>query len=397
MALIKPPFDLEAYKRNIFGYNTNEKSLFYNPFLLKENPTVKPVDAGSYDIWDYYNKGDRSVNRKDNSMVSLFDPIQRIPTITTSPLDNKQIIGKVPLSMDPNNVTGITDLSVDNESSSNNENDLVNDLVASSEKSIKEQKNYNLFKTISDAIQTGGAMIGNATAKRPEPIRPPVVIPPTYQSNLEENKNLIDRNMAGSLAAGIKMARETGRPELIPSLIANLQSGENTAYNQLAQNEIQQRNLQEVANTEAINKNAELGYGAKIQDAEMMDKINATRSELLAKMGTSLFSTIPNNYMQNKQSLVDMGNKTEIYKYLIDKGDTEGALALLTGNYQNVAQQQVAEEALKENNALNIKEETFYVDATGKQGYRLGGKWYTKGSDDKAVETPDFKPYQEVK
>jgi hypothetical protein len=321
MALIKPPFDLEAYKRNIFGYNTNEKSLFYNPFLLKENPTVKPVDAGSYDIWDYYNKGDRSVNRKDNSMVSLFDPIQRIPTITTSPLDNKQIIGKVPLSMDPNNVTGITDLSVDNESSSNNENDLVNDLVASSEKSIKEQKNYNLFKTISDAIQTGGAMIGNATAKRPEPIRPPVVIPPTYQSNLEENKNLIDRNMAGSLAAGIQMARETGRPELIPSLIANLQSGENTAYNQLAQNEIQQRNLQEVANTEAINKNAELGYGANIQDAEMMDKINATRSELLAKMGKNLFSTIPNTYVENKASLVDQGDKIKVYKWFLEQGN----------------------------------------------------------------------------
>lgn len=339
MALIKPPFDLEAYKRNIFGYNTNEKSLFYNPFLLKENPTVKPVDAGSSEIKDYYIKGDRSVKKKvllpngpyktatvDNTneyVNSLFNPIPRPSAIEMKeiPISTSNIIGKVPLSMDPNNVTGITDLSVDNESSSNNENDLVNDLVASSEKSIKEQKNYNLFKTISDAIQTGGAMIGNATAKRPEPIRPPVVIPPTYQSNLEENKNLIDRNMAGSLAAGIKMARETGRPELIPSLIANLQSGENTAYNQLAQNEIQQRNLQEVANTEAINKNAELGYGANIQDAEMMDKINATRSELLAKMGKSLFSTIPNTYVENKASLVDQGDKIKVYKWYLDQGN----------------------------------------------------------------------------
>ena len=51
----------------------------------------------------------------------------------------------------------------------------------------------------------------------------------------------------------------------------------------------------------------------------MMDKINSARSELLAKMNTSLFSTIPNTYEENKASLVNMQDKQMLYKYLIEQ------------------------------------------------------------------------------
>lgn len=275
MSLFNPmPFDLEEYKRNIFGYSTKEKEQFAPPKIA-------------------------SIDGTNEHINSLFD-IDNYKQKTKIPLANAKV--KEPKGNEKPDTS------------------LYDEIYNDSMKSIEQQKKYNLFKTISEAGLTAGSMLGNILAKRPERIPAPIVVPPTYESTLEENKNLIDRNMAGSLAAGIKMAQETGQLHLIPSMIANMQSGQNTAYNQLAQNEITQKNAQAVANAEAANKNSELDYAATLQDAEMMDKINATRSELIAKMGKSLFITIPNTYVENNANLIDQGNKMKMYKQYLEDG-----------------------------------------------------------------------------
>jgi hypothetical protein len=201
------------------------------------------------------------------------------------------------------------------------EKSLKDRLFESSLKSIEEQKKYNKIKGITDTLLTSGAMLGEMTAGRPEPVRAPLFVPPTYRSVLPEYKNQIDRSMAAVMAAGTKVAQETGRPELIPAQLANVMASQNTAYSNLAAQDISQQNLQASANAEALNKNEENRYLSKIADNEMMDKINIARSEMMAKMGTSLFSNIPNTYMGNKSLLTDMEDKTMLYKHLIGKGE----------------------------------------------------------------------------
>jgi hypothetical protein len=201
------------------------------------------------------------------------------------------------------------------------EKSLEDRLFESSLKSIEEQKKYNKIKGITDTLLTSGAMLGEMTAGRPEPVRAPLFVPPTYRSVLPEYKNQIDRSMAAVMAAGTKVAQETGRPELIPAQLANVMASQNTAYSNLAAQDISQQNLQASANAEALNKNEENRYLSKIADNEMMDKINIARSEMMAKMGTSLFSNIPNTYMGNKSLLTDMEDKTMLYKHLIGKGE----------------------------------------------------------------------------
>lgn len=211
-------------------------------------------------------------------------------------------------------------------------------LFDASMKSIKGQEGYNIAKTVSDSLLTGGALIGNLTAKRPVPIIPKPEVPATYQSVIPEYKNAIDRSAAGTLAAGRMVAQQTGLPELMPAYMADQLGAQNTAYGTLAENDIKQRNLQSEANTVALNKTAENEYTGKVADATMMDAVNLKRSEPEAAMGKSLFSTIPNTYMNNKESLVDMGNKALIYKHLIDSGADAATIAAYKKMYESSGQ-----------------------------------------------------------
>ena len=284
----------------------------YHSYLDKDNSISNPNVIKD---WTDISKNTTAINNLKTNKDSyetwnqpLFDPTSKIqvPNNWNGELQK----GRIDLSRKTPSTT------TDNVEQKKN---ITHNLFERDTKSIGEQQQFNKYKTIGDTLLTAGAMLGNLTAKRPEAVKAPVVTPPTYSSVIPEYKNAMDRSAAGEMAGATKVIQETGRPDLMPALQANMLSNENAGYGTLAEKDIQQKNLQAGANAEAINKTSEMGYNAKIQDNEMMDKINSARSELLAKMNTSLFSTIPNTYEENKASLVNMQDKQMLYKYLIEQ------------------------------------------------------------------------------
>ena len=258
---------------------------------------------------DWQRNAEEQQAKRNNSSLDVSVPI------TTTQNDNSLLV--VPPNNDYNNI--VTKKNEGDGSAPSNES-IIDELYKNSEKSIKDQEKYNKFSTILNAVTSGGAILGNLLAKAPRSIPAPVVRAPIYKSSLMENKNEIDRSMNSQLVSAIKVARETGRPELIQPMLANLLNAKNTAYNQIATNQIEQDNLQSVANANADNENEKNRYGAAVDYAKTLDDINLKRSELVGNMTKDLVSTIPNRYARNKASLMDSADKIKVYKWYLSQG-----------------------------------------------------------------------------
>lgn len=393
MALIKLPFDLEAYKRKIFGYNTNEQSLFGSPKIKSSEPyDFEEQKRKTFGYKVSENPKFALPNENPNIAKNLSTGINSTP----KPMPTKKATSMTPLVYAPTkeqpveNVVTKTNAYVDNlfnpetyasvdkKQEGSTDQTLADKLYASSKKAIKEKNTYNTVKTIGDAILAGGSLLGNALAGRPEYLAPGKIIAPTYKSAIPEYKNMIEKKMAGTLAAGLKVARETGQMNLMPGILANAQSEENTAMTNLAAQDIAQNNEQAKVIADTENLNTQTQYAARDADNKMMDTINATRSEVMAKQATNLFSTIPNTYMENKGLIGDMGDKAEIYKALIDAGKIEEAYLLMQGQYGNAAAIQAARE--NQSSVSSGEEwpvETYYYNAEKKPAYRhKDGRFY---------------------
>jgi len=374
---------------DIFDRTSNYINSLFNPGVKPGDGILKKPKIYNFEkepsMLNANNNIEETGYKPKENVIDRFIPINRVPMIK-GPIEGNLNQKKTSLLVPPviNNTS--PDVKSDKQA-------FVDEMVASSEKSIGEQKKYNLANTITNSLLTGGSMIANATADRPEPTVPGLLTPPTFKSPIPEYKNMIDNQISSQLAAGIKVAQETGRPELIPAIIANANSVSNTAYNNLATQDIQQSNLQATAVTDVLNKNTENMYSAKVADNEMIDKINMARSELMGKMGTSLFSTIPNAYMQNKSLLGDMEGKQKLYKYLIEKGDDDAAALLMSGNYENMAQIYQASKGLSQTPSIQVEQDQYYVDANNNKAYYgKDSKWYTWDENGKASPIDKFEP-----
>jgi hypothetical protein len=357
VATSSKPYDFEGKKRGLFGYKVSENPKYTTPLTTGKITSATPL-----------------------IYTPKEQPVENVITKTNAYVDNL---------FNTENYG-----SSDKKQEGNADPTLADKLYASSMKNIKEQKTYNTVKTIGDAILAGGSLLGNALAGRPEYLAPGKMIAPTYKSAIPEYKNAIERKMAGTLAAGLKVARETGQMNLMPGILANAQSEENTAMGNLAAQDIAQSNEQAKVIADTENLNTQTEYAARDADNKMMDTINATRSEVMAKQATNLFSTIPNNYMQNKGSLADMGDKAEIYKSLIDAGKTEEAWMFLKGQYGDASSlQAVKENASQNSSGEEWPVETYYYNADKKPTYRAkDGRYYELNAEGKIAVDADGNP-----
>ena len=257
------------------------------------------------------------VDKPSSDVTSLYKPTTT-PTSLFEPLPQHKLpFDTNPPHIYPDNKNGFANplqLPSSDAATTAANKSLADTIFDSENKNLKEQTNYNSGKLVGNSLLTGAAMLSEMTAKRPDKVKAPVTIAPTYQSVVPEMKNELDKSAASQMANATRQAQETGRPDLIQAFQANNLSALNSGYSQISEKDIQQKNMQAGANAEAINKTSEQAYGAKIQDNEMMDQINLRRSELINKMGSQLFNTIPDTYMKNKSSLIDMGNKELLFK-----------------------------------------------------------------------------------